>query len=127
MINKLFAQGGGANGHKARKMNLCRIYLSGQYFTVKADADIFKPSSSSIEKKKNSYLRAQLCVLHSWVSSFGPSTSHFFPPAAGLGLLHLRVLVCVPPPQVLEQVLHLPHLPYPPSTRFGEDNGKNPQ
>ena len=65
-----------------------------------------------------SHLRAQLCVLQSCFSSFGPSSLHFFPLPIGSGLLHLRVLVRVPPWQVLVQVLRELHFPYPLSTRL---------
>ena len=60
---------------------------------------------------KRVYLRPQGFVLHSLVSLLGPRTLHFFPPFDGFGLLHLRFLVCCPPPQVLLHLPHLPHLP----------------
>ena len=61
------------------------------------------------------YLRPQLFVLHSCVCWFSPS--HFFPPPAGLGLLHFRVLNLCPPPHVTEHFPYLLHFPHLPSTK----------
>ena len=55
-----------------------------------------------------------MSVLHDLVSVLGPTQS--FPPWAGLGFVHLRVLSWVPPPHFL---LHTPkpdHWVKPPST-----------
>ena len=41
-------------------------------------------------------------ALHSLVSSEGPKEEQSTPPWVSLGKEHLRVLSCVPPPQVAE-------------------------
>ena len=45
-------------------------------------------------------------MLHSLVEVSGPRALQSFPPFAGCGLVHVLVLVCIPPPQLFE------HLPY---------------
>ena len=58
-------------------------------------------------------LLGQQSLLHSLWSTLGPEQS--FPPHEGVGLSHVLVNVCVPPPQLL---LHDPysHELHPPST-----------
>ena len=56
----------------------------------------------------------QSLVLQAWFSEVAPA--HSLPPWAGLGLLHVRVLCCVPVPQDLLQAFGGPQSLQPPST-----------
>ena len=52
------------------------------------------------------------------------SFAQFFPPLAGLGSLHFRILECVPEPQLLEQQFQELHRPQWPSTERGGYNSR---
>ena len=48
-----------------------------------------------------------------------PFTVHISPSNCGIGLSHNLIRFWVPPPQLAEQVSHLPHFPQPPFTLKG--------
>ena len=60
-------------------------------------------------------LLGQGCVLHSRDRSLSPL--HSLPPCAGGGFVHVRELVCDPPPQDFEHLPHWFQTVHPPSTR----------
>ena len=60
-------------------------------------------------------LLGQGCVLHSRDRSVSPL--HSLPPCAGGGFVHVRELVCDPPPQDFEHLPHWFQTVHPPSTR----------
>lgn len=56
------------------------------------------------------------CLLHSLVVLSGPNPLQSFPPFAGGGLVHVRILVFTPLPQVFEHTLYFCQSEYPPCT-----------
>lgn len=66
-------------------------------------------------KIKGNCLLGQGCELQSFVSTAAPSSAQSLPPFCGAGLVHVRVLFCIPPPQVAEhssQALQAVKLPF---------------
>ena len=72
------------------------------------------PQVYQITRRKKENVPGHFCVLHDLDSILGPWLLQFLPPWAGGGLMHERLLMSFPPPQVRVHDSNPLHSLYPP-------------